>query len=464
MHMHMRDLASPETLQEDSARNMHLRDAASSETLQGDFGSSARSTHMRDPASSETLQEDFDSSARSTHKRDPASSKNLKEDFGGSAQSTHTRDPESANNPQEDFSNAGDGEKANGAPDGGAKAWGVVAGGLINYIATFGLLNSFGTFQTYYENELLPHESASTISWIGSIQLFLLFATGIVLGPAFDKFGAIRMTIPGTFLYILSLELTSLGKEYYQIFLAQGILFGIADAMLFYPTISAINMWFDRKRGLALGIVVAGSSIGDIIWPILIHYLFGKIGFGWTVRAVGFICLGLLIVSVFLVVERHDEKKPGNVTTDKKNLKQELKSPAYISLTSGFTLAYLGLFVPFYYLPSYGLAHDLDPTTANNLLAFLNAGSFVGRIISGYLADTVGAFNVAIITSLLSSVTVFSLIAITTEPSIIAFSVLYGLFSGGLISLQSVCLARLTSDMGTYGTKIGILMAVNSIG
>ncbi|KAJ9293895.1 hypothetical protein DTO271G3_7271 [Paecilomyces variotii] len=61
--------------------------------------------------------------------------------------------------PMEDEDN-----RDNGPLDGGFKAWAVVAGGLINYCATFGLLNSFGTFQTYYQNDLLEGTSPSAIS------------------------------------------------------------------------------------------------------------------------------------------------------------------------------------------------------------------------------------------------------------------------------------------------------------
>lgn len=209
------------------------------------------------------------------------------------------------------------------------------------------------------------------------------------MGPAFDKFGARELTIPGMILYVLSLMLTSLGKKYYQIFLAQGILFGIADAMVFYPTISAINMWFDKRRGIALGIVVSGSSIGDIIWPIFIKYLLDKMEFGWTLRIVGFICLGLMLISTVLVVERR-EAATGAAPVNRQSLKKELTSLTYVLVTLGFTCAYLGMFIPFYYLPTYGQAHGMKPTMANNLLAILNGGSFFGRLISGYLADKTG--------------------------------------------------------------------------
>lgn len=142
-------------------------------------------------------------------------------------------------------------------------------------------------------------------------------------------------------------------------------------------------MWFDKKRG------IAGSSIGDVIWPILVQYLLGKVGFPWMLRIVGFICLGMMLISTVLIVERRgNNTREGPI--DRKSLKKELYSPTYLMVTAGFTFGYLGMFIPFYYLPQYGLADGMKSTMANNLLAILNGGSFFGRIISGFLADNVG--------------------------------------------------------------------------
>ena len=54
----------------------------------------------------------------------------------------------------------------------------------------------------------------------------------MVVGPAFDKYGARRIMIPGTIIYVVSLMLTSLCTKYYQLILAQGVLYGIGDSML----------------------------------------------------------------------------------------------------------------------------------------------------------------------------------------------------------------------------------------
>lgn len=64
------------------------------------------------------------------------------------------------------------------------------------------------------------------------LQLFVLFLGGIIVGPAFDRYGARPLMSIGSFLVVLSYFITSLADEYYQILLAQGFLFGIGNALL----------------------------------------------------------------------------------------------------------------------------------------------------------------------------------------------------------------------------------------
>ena len=75
-------------------------------------------------------------------------------------------------------------------PDGGARAWLVAAGAAGAFFCTLGYTNAFGIFQAYYTFEQLPNEGADRIAWIGSVQAFLMFATGAVGGPLFDRYGA----------------------------------------------------------------------------------------------------------------------------------------------------------------------------------------------------------------------------------------------------------------------------------
>ena len=73
----------------------------------------------------------------------------------------------------------------------------------IPVFCTFGYANTFGIFQSYYQLEAFPNQSASDISWVGSIQLFLQFSLGAVTGPLYDK-GYFRAIVgAGIILYII---------------------------------------------------------------------------------------------------------------------------------------------------------------------------------------------------------------------------------------------------------------------
>ena len=127
---------------------------------------------------------------------------------------------------------------------------------------TRGIVNTFGAYQDYYESAILAHETPSAISWIGTLQGFLLLIVGILTGPIFDR-GYIRhLIVTGTFLVVFGMMMTSLCKSYYQILLAQGICVGLGAGCLFIPSVAIMATYFSSKRAFMTGITNAGGSIG----------------------------------------------------------------------------------------------------------------------------------------------------------------------------------------------------------
>lgn len=76
------------------------------------------------------------------------------------------------------------------APDGGARAWIVAAGGAAILFCCLGFANSFGAFEQYYLTHQLQGYSPDKIAWIGSISAYLQFGAGMVGGPMFDRYGS----------------------------------------------------------------------------------------------------------------------------------------------------------------------------------------------------------------------------------------------------------------------------------
>ena len=129
-----------------------------------------------------------------------------------------------------------------------------------------GIINSFGVYQTYYATGILSSESPSNISWIGSIQAFLLLLVGIATGPIYDA-GHFQFLIRlGSFLTVFGLMMTSISTEYYQVMLAQGICVGLGSGCLFVPSFAIIPQYFSTRKALATGIAASGSSLGVYLY------------------------------------------------------------------------------------------------------------------------------------------------------------------------------------------------------
>ena len=324
-----------------------------------------------------------------------------------------------------------------------------------------GIINSFGAFEAYYKNEPLRGRSSSSISWIGTFQGFLLLFFGIVGGPLFDK-GWYRLLISGgALLTVFGMMMTSLSTQYYELFLAQGVCVGLGTAVLFLPSVALTAQYFSTKRALATGIVASGGSVGAVIYTIIFRKLQPRIGFGWTTRIIGFIALACLAVSFCLMHSRQSSSGAVRKIVDL----SAFKSTPFLVCISGFFLSFVGLYVPFFHIITYAQSHShVNEDMSFYLLSIMNAGSVIGRIIPGAVADRVGSVRVMTICIFASAILMYAWIAIDSLASLVVFSVLYGCLSGAVVSLPPTMVASLVPGIQQIGTWMGMAFCFSGLG
>ncbi|CAD1782167.1 similar to Piloderma croceum hypothetical protein PILCRDRAFT_8715 [Piloderma croceum F 1598] [Maudiozyma barnettii] len=335
-------------------------------------------------------------------------------------------------------------------PDGGIFAWLQVVGSFILIFCTWGLTNSFGAYQTYYETGELFTETSSNISWIGSIQAYLLMLVGILTGPLFDRGYFRALLLVGSFFIIFGIMMNSLSTQYYQVMLSQGICMGIGMGILWVPSLGICMQYFQKYRSIVITLAASGGSIGGVIFPIIIKRLIPKIGFGWTCRAIGLICFVMLFTLASIMKQRTLPE-----THRKILLLNSFKEPAYLFLTIGLFLSFTGIYIPFYYISSY--ANRIAHTSVNlsyYMISIINA-SLSGRIVPNYYADRVGPINTMIFASLISGLLALVWIGIKNTPGLIVFSVLYGISSGTVVSLSPSAISSVTDDITEIGSRLG---------
>ncbi|KAM3511871.1 hypothetical protein MY11210_004489 [Beauveria gryllotalpidicola] len=321
-------------------------------------------------------------------------------------------------------------------------------------------LSSIESFTPPREPHHIGVPDSGRRAWL--VVMFVLFLSGILIGPAFDKWGARKLMLSGTFLCLAAFIACSFATKFYQLLLAQGFLFGLGCALF------AVSEWFNKNRGFALGLVVSGASAGGILWPMVLNKLFLQIGTAWTHRAAAGIAVPLMLLSCVLVRERKDiagHDTAGNeIKASQTSISKAIWDVRFLGLSIALLFIDCGMMVPFFYLPQYAKEHSIDSTMANNLLAISYAASLVGRIFTGWVADHIGRFNMLLLISTLTSVATLCFVWAATLPTLIVFSLLFGFSSGGIVPLGSACVAQTTPDMGYIGLRIGAMMAICSVG
>lgn len=318
----------------------------------------------------------------------------------------------------------------------------------------------FGVFQTYYENDLLRHMSPSAISWIGSLQSFLLLAVGVISGPLYDA-GHLRLLLfSGWALVPLGMMLISVCTAYWHVMLAQALCVGTGAGCLYIPSVAIIPQYFSRRKALAMGVVTSGSSFGGVVYALVFQSLLPRVGFAWAARAMGFASFATLSVSVLVLRRRTPPPAGVRPLLDLRAFRER----PYVVYCLGISLSYVAFFVPIFYLQTYALSHGLGGQTVGlYLVAILNAASVVGRLSPSLIANRIGPVQTLLISVTLAGVTAFSWINTSTGGGNIAFAIFFGFFTGGIVALPAVVLTSFTPDLSRLGTRLGMSSMLNGI-
>lgn len=157
--------------------------------------------------------------------------------------------------------------KAN-VPDGGFESWLQVFSSHLIIMISWGVLNSYGVFQTYYKTTLLKTSSISKLSLIGTMLGFIIILTGFFASPAYDRGHTRFLVISGSILIVLGMFLSSMAKQYYQIFICHSICIGVGSGSIFIPALGILAKYFDKKLSIAVGIAGAGAGVGGLLFPL----------------------------------------------------------------------------------------------------------------------------------------------------------------------------------------------------
>ncbi|CAL1698359.1 unnamed protein product [Somion occarium] len=305
--------------------------------------------------------------------------------------------------------------------------------GLLYILCRNGRLGAWGVFQDYYSEHTLAGTSETVLSLLGSMPGLIMTIFSVVTGKLGDRYGYKPFLAVGAVFWVASMVGTAFSTKLWHFFITQGILQGTACALVFPLIVALPGQWFLKRRAFAIGIIVAGSSLGGAIGSLILRAMLSALGLRRAMAIYACIDATMLSIAFLLIKERHLPSLPGSVS--KKIVwfdRTFLVDPVFWSLGICLLLCIFGYLPPIFYLATFTKAKVPNVTQLNSALpvTILNLSAAVGRTIIGFIADRMG------------------------------FAVLYGFFCGCAISLSPAVAARLYGP-GRLAGLSGLLLLFN---
>ena len=353
--------------------------------------------------------------------------------------------------------------------------WIVVATSFVIFALIIGSRYCFGVFFKSIETEF--DLSRTAISSIFSVYMVLCPVFAMLGGRTLDRYGPRLVVFSMGVFTGVSLLLTGQVNSSWQLFIAYSVLFAIGTGPAYSVLMSTTSRWFEKKRGLALGITASGGGLGTIVLAPFAAYLIGRFDWRIAYTALGLIVgIGIAPLSVLLkkdpaeigMVPDGQNVPPGNpagenlkVTPDTGSftLAQALRSRNFWSIGIVWLSFSLCLHLVLTHIVPYVTDAGVSTTEAAVALGLIGSISIPGRLVMGVVSDKTGRKVSATICGLLQIGAMIWLAWAKELWMFYLFAIVYGFAFGGF----DIPVAALIGDI--FGVHIlGAIMGVLDIG
>jgi MFS family permease len=287
---------------------------------------------------------------------------------------------------------------------------------------------------------------------------------GIIWGSLSDRIGARSIGFFGAFAISAGLMALRWQSDLTTLYLLYFLIGFAGFACLFTPMIALAGLWFNARKGLAIGIVTAGGALGQGIVPYVTRLMITEVGWRDAALYLGLGYLVILVPLMFLLRPAPvllPSTGPSPVSNDNLwGLPHTLTIP-WLALAGVFCCICMA--VPLVHLVPLGIDLGCSPQTAAGLLLSLMVAGVFGRLFFGWLADRIGGLRSYFLASLAQTLVVFWFTQTASIALLYQFSVLFGFGFAGVMTCLLIC-AREAAPLRISGTAMAIVSTTAWIG
>ena len=350
------------------------------------------------------------------------------------------------------------------------RGWIVVGLGFISLAFMFGTRSSVSMVLPLWQLQL---GWTGTQVATGASVVFAMMAIGSpIAGNFMDRYGGRLVIALGLAAAAIGIGTTSFVYSPYYYFIFFGIIGGIGQASVSIPLVTAIvSGYFDRLRGLAIGIAVAGASAGQL--PILSSLGILIAFFGWrTSYQLLAIILGLITLLVIILLKPPINREGNIASTDysaddrlPERLQFLFSNRVFIPLFGAFTLCGFTTagVIDVYFVP-YAISAGYTLVEASTAYGIHGIGNLIGVILFSWLADQVNRPRLLALMFFLRALTFILLIFISKDLNLMfTFAVIFGILNFATFPVIANIVAT-HIGVGIIGLTLGLLFGGHSLG
>ncbi|KAJ5581169.1 hypothetical protein N7450_007470, partial [Penicillium hetheringtonii] len=349
--------------------------------------------------------------------------------------------------------------------DRGRGAWGFLAACFMIEALIWGFTFSYGIFQDYYSNHE-PFKSSGDIAVVGTCAMgvsYMLMPIAFIMLQALPRLKLWAAPI-GFIIMCLALAMSSFASNTTHLIVSQGVAYGIGASLAYAPTIVFMDDWFVRRKGLAFGVMWAGTGLSGVILPIVLQWLLDSFGHQTALRAWSIVLLVmggplLYFVRPRLPISRNSRSRPLDF--------RFLWNSTFMIYETGNILEAMGYFLPTIYLPTYARSIGASGFQATLTVMLFNLASVFGCIVMGSMVDRFHATTCILASTAGSTIAVFLIWGFADSlPPLYVFCIFYGLFAGCFTSTWPAIVheVRVKSSYADPSIILGFLSTGRGIG
>lgn len=349
-----------------------------------------------------------------------------------------------------------------------------MAAGFVVGTVAYGVYFSFGIFYPPMVQEM--GWTRTEVTGAFSISLATYSIAAVPMGFLVDRFGPRVAVIVGGLFFGAGVWLGSRVDQPWQLYVLYGIIIASGMGAAYVPLVSTVTRWFDRYRGLAVGIASLGSGAGTFfVTPLIAQLLLAT---NWrTAYAVSGITAGAAIVVFGLLLWRDPAGAglkpygfrplpPGMsqppAASRSVSVGQALRTPGFWVQSAMYSFWWFGSLIVYVLGVDFMLSRGASPALGALFLTVIGLGNAAGKVVWGILSDRLGPRQSFYWATLLELGMLIGLIVIREPILLIVTAAVFAFGFGG----GSPQLPTLTAELfgsRSLGLIFGLIFAIIGI-